>query len=330
MNHSSSCHVDILRPKRIRDASNRRRGGWKVQKKMQNQRLQEERDEYLDRTDQALEIMGSLARSLERVINSWSNGKAVVSYCWTVTNAIREDCLRCVVFGAFAESGSTTAWFQMSWINSWSDMGATTLSPKTCQNYWEQHAWHNQLHSSIHCAFDIPVMRAIQKHLTQHQCLYVGAFHQYRFFKPGMACHWSQIMFLQRTVNALNNYQVQIHKYCSKFIVTDFGGLQMPEAWSCMGTQWINIYFITWIMFVHAAFRVWSQTSTNSALHPRNTKHGRLHAILSLLCKMGTGGFGFSNSSVEELCMCILCLPSHSDNTFEHHWVSALKDFASL
>ena len=70
MNHSSSCHVDILRPKRIRDASNRRRGGWKVQKKMQNQRLQEERDEYLHRTDQALEIMGSLARSLERVINS--------------------------------------------------------------------------------------------------------------------------------------------------------------------------------------------------------------------------------------------------------------------
>ena len=57
--------MDILRPKRIRDASNRSRGGWKVQKKKQNQRLQEERDEYLDRTDQALEIMGSLARSLE-------------------------------------------------------------------------------------------------------------------------------------------------------------------------------------------------------------------------------------------------------------------------
>ena len=56
------------RQKRIRDASNRRRGGWKYQRVQQNRQLAIERQEQGDRIDHALQIMGSLARSLESVL----------------------------------------------------------------------------------------------------------------------------------------------------------------------------------------------------------------------------------------------------------------------
>ncbi|CAL1127088.1 unnamed protein product [Cladocopium goreaui] len=49
--------------KRIRDASNRRRGGWKYQKAQANRQMAMERQEQGERIDHALEIMGSLARS---------------------------------------------------------------------------------------------------------------------------------------------------------------------------------------------------------------------------------------------------------------------------
>ena len=56
------------RQKRIRDASNRRRGGWKYQKAQANRQMAMERQEQGERIDHALEIMGSLARSLESIL----------------------------------------------------------------------------------------------------------------------------------------------------------------------------------------------------------------------------------------------------------------------
>ena len=52
----------LLRTKRVRDASNRRRGGAKYQRQQENKW---QREAQVDRLDAALQIMGSLARSLE-------------------------------------------------------------------------------------------------------------------------------------------------------------------------------------------------------------------------------------------------------------------------
>lgn len=54
--------------KRIRDASNRRRGGQKWQRTQQNKLQREEEAKKASQMDKALEIMGSLARSLERKV----------------------------------------------------------------------------------------------------------------------------------------------------------------------------------------------------------------------------------------------------------------------
>ena len=62
-------HVETPRPKRMRDASNRRRGGYKYQKQLQNRMREQERIETQDQISQALNIMGSLARSLETVLD---------------------------------------------------------------------------------------------------------------------------------------------------------------------------------------------------------------------------------------------------------------------
>ena len=53
----------------MRDASNRRRGGYKYQKQLQNRMREQERIETQDQISQALNIMGSLARSLETVLD---------------------------------------------------------------------------------------------------------------------------------------------------------------------------------------------------------------------------------------------------------------------
>ena len=55
----------LLRTKRVRDASNRRRGGAKYQRQQENKRARAEAEAQGDRIDTALQIMSSLARSLE-------------------------------------------------------------------------------------------------------------------------------------------------------------------------------------------------------------------------------------------------------------------------
>ncbi|CAK9049699.1 unnamed protein product, partial [Durusdinium trenchii] len=52
--------MQIEKPKRVRDASNRRRGGYKYQKQLQNRMREQERIEQADQISQALNIMGSL------------------------------------------------------------------------------------------------------------------------------------------------------------------------------------------------------------------------------------------------------------------------------
>ncbi|CAK9017913.1 unnamed protein product, partial [Durusdinium trenchii] len=52
--------LQIEKPKRMRDASNRRRGGYKYQKQLQNRMREQERIETQDQISQALNIMGSL------------------------------------------------------------------------------------------------------------------------------------------------------------------------------------------------------------------------------------------------------------------------------